>query len=75
MQTGFDQYITLDMSCTRGSCLHIRSVLAMNSEKNIPVLVMNSAGYVQKMPADALGEKPGTVRIPAPPSKVSMADL
>lgn len=26
-------------------------VEAMNSEKNMPVLVMNAAGYVQKMPA------------------------
>jgi hypothetical protein len=30
---------------------NIRMVDAMNSEKNIPVLVMNEAGYVQKMPA------------------------
>jgi len=29
----------------------IRIVEAMNSEKNIPVLVMNAAGYGQKMPA------------------------
>jgi len=36
--------------------LHISSVLAMNSEKNCPVLVMNSAGYVQKMPAVAFSE-------------------
>jgi hypothetical protein len=27
------------------------SILAMNSEKNMPVLVMNAAGYVQKIPA------------------------
>jgi hypothetical protein len=45
----------------------------MNSEKNMPVRVMNSAGYVQKIPADEVG--PPTVRILAPPSNVSMADL
>jgi hypothetical protein len=55
------------------NCLHIRRALAMNSEKNMPVRVMNSAGYVQKMPAVEFA--PVTVRIPAPPSKVSMADL
>jgi hypothetical protein len=54
-------------------CLHIRRALAMNSEKNIPVRVMNSAGYVQKIPAVEFA--PVTVRIPAPPSNVSMADL
>jgi hypothetical protein len=55
------------------SCLHIRRALAMNSEKNMPVRVMNSAGYVQKIPAVEFA--PVTVRIPAPPSNVSMADL
>lgn len=45
----------------------------MNSEKNMPVRVMNSAGYVQKMPAVEFS--PPTVRMPAPPSYVSMADL
>jgi hypothetical protein len=30
---------------------NIRIELAMNSEKNMPVLVMKAAGYVQKMPA------------------------
>lgn len=45
----------------------------MNSEKNMPVRVMNSAGYVQKIPAVAFG--PLTVLIPAPPSNTSMADL
>jgi hypothetical protein len=45
----------------------------MNSEKNMPVRVMNSAGYVQKIPAVEVA--PPTVRILAPPSNVSMADL
>jgi hypothetical protein len=30
---------------------NMRIVEEMNSEKNMPVLVMNAAGYVQKMPA------------------------
>ena len=52
---------------------NIRIVLAMNSEKNIPVRVMNEAGYVQKMPAVDVFRP--TVRISRPPSKTSMADL
>jgi len=53
--------------------LHIRRALAMNSEKNMPVRVMNSAGYVQKIPAVEVALP--TVRILAPPSNTSMADL
>jgi hypothetical protein len=30
---------------------NIKMALAMNSEKNMPVLVMKAAGYVQKIPA------------------------
>jgi hypothetical protein len=30
---------------------NIKIVEAINSEKNIPVRVMNAAGYVQKIPA------------------------
>lgn len=45
---------------------NIRIVLAINSEKNCPVLVMNGAGYVQNMPADEVF-KP-TVRRSGPPS-------
>ncbi len=54
---------------------NMRIAEAMNSEKNWPILVMNSAGYVAKIPAVAVGEKPGTVRMCEPPSKVLMADL
>jgi hypothetical protein len=54
-------------------CLHIRRALAINSEKNMPVRVMNSAGYVQKIPAVEFA--PVTVRILAPPSNTSIADL
>jgi hypothetical protein len=54
-------------------CLHIRRALAMNSEKNMPVRVMNSAGYVQKIPAVEVAVP--TVLILAPPSNTSMADL
>ena len=54
---------------------NMRSMLAMNSEKNWPVLVMKSAGYVQKIPAVAVSLKPGTVRMFAPPSKTSIALL
>ena len=54
-------------------CLHIRRALAMNSEKNMPVRVMNAAGYVQKIPAVEVS--PPTVLILAPPSNTSMADL
>lgn len=48
---------------------------AMNSEKNWPVLVMKGAGYVQKIPAVAVSEYPGTVLNDLPPSKTSIADL
>lgn len=55
--------------------MNIKIALAINSEKNCPVLVMKSAGYVQNIPAVAVSEYPGTVRILDPPSKTSMADL
>ena len=51
-----------------------RMAVAMNSEKNSPVLVINVAGYVANTPALALDEKPGTVRAAAAPSKTSIAD-
>lgn len=48
-------------------------VLAMNSEKNMPVRVMNDAGYVQKIPAVEVASP--TVRVSGPPSKTSIALL
>jgi len=62
-------------SSFRAYMRNIKRVDAMNSLKNCPVFVMKAAGYVQKIPAEAVSEKPGTVRIPGPPSKTSMADL
>jgi hypothetical protein len=41
---------------------------ARNSEKNMPVRVINGAGYVQKIPAVAVSEYPGTVRSAGEPS-------
>lgn len=50
----------------------MRIVEAMNSEKNMPVLVMKGAGYVLKIPA--VGCSPVTVRTLCP-SNMSIADL
>jgi hypothetical protein len=52
---------------------NIRSALAMNSLKNWLVFVTNACGYVQNMPAVALGAG-GTVRRLCP-SKKSIAEM
>jgi hypothetical protein len=57
----------------RAKTRNMRSELAINSENNCPVFARNGAGYVQKMPADDVSSP--TVRMPRPPSKVSMADM
>lgn len=44
-----------ELSC-KAKMTNIRIEDARNSEKNIPVRVMNGAGYVQKMPAVAVSE-------------------
>lgn len=49
-------------------------VEATNSEKNWPVVDIKGAGYVQNMPAVAVLEYPGTVRMFGPPSNSLIAD-
>jgi len=41
----------------------------------LTVLVMNAAGYVQKMPAEAFGEYPGTYRLLSKPLEAHRVPL
>lgn len=60
-------------SSNKAKMQNIKIALAINSEKNWPVRVINGAGYVQKIPAEDVLRP--TVRKPWPPSNTSMADI